>query len=475
MKDAHSERALLASLCQFGLDAYSDVDYITNECFNDQQNALVFDMLKKIIDTGAKPDISLILSAANEMGFGTFFEKPEELGYIRSLFNLPVKLENINHYAIKLKKNHVLDKLKKITTIIKKDLENLSGEESIEEILGIAEKPIAEILNSAYGVESEEPELLFDDMENYVYELLEEDSKYKPLKTGNDAYDEAIGGGLRRGGVDVVAARPKTGKSSEGLQLGLNLAERGIPVLIVDTEMQISGQKNRAIANRSMVDINEITSGEIKKKQEKFKKVINAAKKDKGLPIYHINVSGRDFKTILAIMRKWIAKRVGRDETGRLNDCVIIYDYLKLTTSDDISKNMQEYQILGFQMTELYNFMVRNDCACRAFVQLNRDMDVSQSDRIKWICTSLTMFELKSDEEVADDIELGINPPYNRKMRVECCRFGPGHEFGNYINIRMKGQFAKIDAGPTRDELRQQRNGFEPPDISASGTSTDTA
>jgi replicative DNA helicase len=473
MKDAHSERALLASLCQFGLDAYSDVDYITNECFNDQQNALVFDMLKKIIETGAKPDISLILSAANEMGFGSFFEKPEELGYIRSLFNLPVNLLNVGHYAVKLKKSYLLQKLRQTNLVIKKSLEEATGNESIEELLNIVEKPLSEILNSAYSVQNDEPKLIFDDMEDHIYRLMEDPSKYTGLKTGFEAYDRAIGGGIRRGNVDVVAGRPKSAKSTFGLQVGMNTANAGVPVLIIDTEMNMDGIKNRSIANQSGVDINEITSAEIKRKQDKFKRVIRAAQEKQKLPIYHINVSGRDFKSILAIIKKWIMKYVGRDENGKTKDCLIIYDYLKLTTSDDISKNMQEYQVLGFQMTELYNFMVKNDCPCLAFVQLNRDMDVSQSDRIKWLCTSFSKFLHKSDEEMADDVE-ARETPYNRKIEVECSRWGPGTEYGNYINMRVKGEFARIEPGPTRNEL-QQRTNFEPPDISASGTSADTA
>ena len=127
---------------------------------------------------------------------------------------------------------------------------------------------------------------------------------------------------------------------------------------------------------------------------------------------------------------------------------------------------MQEYQALGFQMTELYNFMVKNDCACLAYVQLNREMDVSQSDRIKWLCTSFSKFLLKSPEEMAEDIAAGEKVPYNRKIEVEVCRFGPATEYGNYINVRMHGEFAKLDPGPTRNELYRH---FTPPDILTAG------
>ena len=67
------------------------------------------------------------------------------------------------------------------------------------------------------------------------------------------------------------------------------------------------------------------------------------------------------FENILAIMRKWIYQHVGFDEAGVTNDCLIVYDYLKLMGSEGISSSMQEYQVLGFQITQLHNFMVKYD------------------------------------------------------------------------------------------------------------------
>lgn len=466
LKDIHYERAILSCICQFGLDAYSEVEYLDSECFSDQANAILFDVCKNIVDGGNKPDVASIMSVSNDMGFGKLFERDEEVGYIRSLFNFPASLSNSGMYGAKLKKLYTINKLMMASELIHADLSNLTGAESIDQIIATAENPISEITDKVFNIENSTPTQLCLGIEDYIYDVMEDPSKYSGLKTGFDAYDEAIGGGLRRGAVDVMGGRSKSGKSSHGLQVAVNLSSRGIPVLIIDTEMMASGQKNRVIANQSMVDVNEITSGEIQKKQEKFKKVIETARRIDKLPLYHINVSGRDFKSILSIMRQWIKKVVGRAPDGKLNDCVIIYDYLKLTTSDDISKNMQEYQALGFQMTELYNFMVKTDCACLAYVQLNREMDVSQSDRIKWLCTSFSKFLLKSPEEMAEDIAAGEKVPYNRKIEVEVCRFGPATEYGNYINVRMHGEFSKLDPGPTRNELYRH---FTPPDILTAG------
>jgi hypothetical protein len=159
---------------------------------------------------------------------------------------------------------------------------------------------------------------------------------------------------------------------------------------------------------------------------------------------------------------------VGFDDNGQTKDCLIVYDYLKLMGSESISSAMQEYQVLGFQITKLHNFMVKYDVPCLAFVQLNRDgitresTDVvSGSDRLIWLCTSFSIFKMKSDEEMADDgAEHG-----NRKLVPVVARHGEGLDDGDYISMTMFGKYGKIDEGTTRNELheniRSRNEGFE--------------
>jgi len=167
-------------------------------------------------------------------------------------------------------------------------------------------------------------------------------------------------------------------------------------------------------------------------------------------------------------MRKWIYQHVGFDENGKTNDCLIVYDYLKLMGSESITNAMQEYQVLGFQITKLHNFCVKYDVPCLSFVQLNRDgitkesTDVvSGSDRLIWLCTSFSIFKLKSDEEIAED---GIGNG-NRKLVPVVARHGSGLDDGDYISIKMFGSLGKIEEGITRNEIhtRSQNsdNGFE--------------
>ena len=192
-----------------------------------------------------------------------------------------------------------------------------------------------------------------------------------------------------------------------------------------------------------------------------------------------MSIAGQPFENILSIMRKWVYQEVGFDENGRTKDCLIVYDYLKLMGSESISSSMQEYQVLGFQITQLHNFCVKYDVPCLSFVQLNRDgitkesTDVvSGSDRLIWLCTSFSIFKLKSDEEIADDTDENGN----RKLVPIVARHGAGLDDGDYINMNMFGKFGKLVEGQTRNELRTKSTikdtGFEsgdqqPADIEA--------
>ena len=267
--------------------------------------------------------------------------------------------------------------------------------------------------------------IIGEDVGEYVEFLKENQNEMLGISTGFPRFDEAIGGGIRRKCVDLVAARPKVGKSMFGDAVAMHVSRNlNIPVLMLDTEMSKEDHLNRMLANLSGVEINKLASGKFANNDLDIEKVEKAAEELQNIPYHYVSIAGQPFENILAIMRKWIHQEVGFDENGRTNDCIIIYDYLKLMNSDSISNSMQEFQVLGFQITQLHNFCVKHDVPCLSFVQLNRDgitkesTDVvSGSDRLIWLCTSFTIFKMKSDEEMADDGE----EHGNRKLVSNCC------------------------------------------------------
>ena len=264
---------------------------------------------------------------------------------------------------------------------------------------------------------------------------------------------------MRRKCVDLIAARPKVGKSVFADNVALNVASKNIPVLMLDTEMSKEDHLNRLIANISGVPINEIATGQFIEDEDKHQKVIEAMKSIESIPYSYISVAGKPFDQILNLVRRWVMQEVKLDDNGKTNECVIIYDYLKLMSSSSITNNIQEYQALGFQITSLHNLCVKLDIPCLSFVQLNRDGitkestdAVSGSDRLIWLCTSFTIFKIKSPEELAED---GPNAG-NRKLVPIVARHGAGLDDGDYINMIMQGAHAKLKELKTRNEFKNQ-------------------
>jgi archaellum biogenesis ATPase FlaH len=321
--------------------------------------------------------------------------------------------------------------------------------------LGIAEESIFDF-TSMLSDSDESPTKMFDDAPEYLEELCESPVDQIGISTGFNRYDFAIGGGLRRGTVNVIGARPKTGKTLLADNMGIHIAKQGVPVLNLDTEMRKEDHQHRMIAMLSGVAINDIETGKFAESPLQKQKVMDAAQEVKEIPYYFKSIGGMSFEDQLSIMRRWIAKVVGVNDKGKAKDCVIIYDYLKLMDSGEIRGDMKEFQILGFMMTALHNFSLRYEVPVLSFVQLNRDGinkettdTASGSDRIIWLCSNFSIYKHKSDEEIAKD-----GPEHgNRKLVPVIARHGEGLEDRDYINIKMQGAIAKITEGKTAFEL----------------------
>lgn len=469
LEDMAAERAVIAALCQYGLDAYLEIDFIQADHFTNEMNQLIFSCVQKSIFDTSKVELSSILSIANDLGIYDQINTKDEIGFIRSLFNFPILKDNIAIHASKLAKLKLARDLKKTLKACEKHLDSLTGDEDIMDVISKVEEPILDATGDIYKGSSKQTELIGEDLDEYVQYLIDNPSDFAGIPSGFARFDVAIGGGLRRKCVDLVAARPKVGKSMFGDAVAMHVSsELNIPVLVLDTEMSKKDHHNRMLACLSGVEINKITTGKFAESEIDKEKVLTARDKLKEIPYHYISIAGESFENILSQMRKWIYQHVGFDDNGQTKDCLIVYDYLKLMGSEGISSSMQEYQVLGFQITKLHNFMVKYDAPCLAFVQLNRDgitkesTDVvSGSDRLIWLCTSFSIFKLKSDEEIADDgVDYG-----NRKLVPVVARHGEGLDDGDYISMKMFGKYGRIDEGMTRNEIhvenRSRNEGFE--------------
>lgn len=463
LSDAPSERAILAGVCRYHAEGYYDVaDLVDESSFTIPANSIIFTCLKKVMqdDDTRKIDVPSILSAAGELGFREFFGNAHEIEHLSSIMRFPITKDNIRKFAVKLRKLHIARQMYEQLELTKEKYTKIKGDEPISHILGIAEESIFDFM-SALNDSDDSPKKVFEDAEERLNMLAENPVDQVGIPTGFDRYDFAIGGGLRPGTVNVIGARAKIGKSLLTENMGIYIAkEVGVPVLVMDTEMRREDQQDRGMAmisyDKAKVEINEIETGRFVANSYKEAELRKAVKEHKNIPYYHKNIGGRPFEDQLSIMRRWLAREVGIDDTGKAKPCVIIYDYLKLMESSEIRRDLSEFQALGFMMTALHNFTLKYNIPILCFIQLNRDGitkestdTASGSDRIIWLCSNYTIYKPKSDEEIAKDgPENG-----NRKLVPVIARHGEGLDDKDYINVIMKGKYGKLIEGKTAFEL----------------------
>jgi replicative DNA helicase len=469
--DPSAERAILSGILKYGEDAYLDIaDIIQESSFTIDSNQIIFKCLKNICEKESKPNIDLasVYSSAQELNLSHILSKKEETQHLKAIFDFPVHLENIRKFASKIKKLEIARLLHKEMDDVQEKLLDVTGSESISAILGIAEEKIFNFTNSLSAESDSAPKFIAESIDNYIEFLQSNKVDQIGIPTGFPAYDQAIGGGLRKGTVNVIAARPKVGKTLLSDNIGYHIASKlQIPVLNMDTEMTKEDHIHRILAMSSEIEISKIETGKFTDTPNSATKIKQAIDELKNSKLYHKSIAGKPFEEQLSIMRRWISKEVGLNDDGTAKDCVIIYDYLKLMDSTGINQDMKEYQVLGFMMTSLHNFAIQYKVPILSFIQLNRDGitkestdTASGSDRIIWLCSNFTIFKRKSDEEIAEDGQ----DAGNRKLVPLISRHGGGLDDNDYINCHMKGWCAKITEGQTRLELlhgsKKKKGGF---------------
>jgi len=451
------ERAVISALCQYGVDALVDIEDIgvdTNS-FTVISNQALFSSIKHLINNGHQIDQALLLITIKDLGYSALFESKKDIEYIGSLFNFPIKHNSIRELGIRLEKLAITRKAIRKHREAIESLEKINGSEEIDHIIQLSENPIFDLIIDLNKNRDSGPQLLFDNIEEIIQSLRDNPIENVGIPTPWSKYNGAIGGGLRRGGVNLIGARPKIGKTTLAKEALLHFTTNvKIPALFLDTEMVKQDQSIRSLASTSGVTLKDIETGKFASNHLFNQKIDEAVQLLKGNKfLWYESIYGKPFEEILAIIRRWVMKNVGFDENGNIKNCVVVYDYFKLMDRNQLD-NLQEYQAMGFQISRLTDFCKEFDFPCLAFVQLNRQNDISQSDRLRWLCHSYGTFEKKLPQEQMDD-GTGFG---NRKLKLLDTRFGPGIEEGDYVCMDFNRDINRIREICLKTEISQMEN-----------------
>ena len=197
------------------------------------------------------------------------------------------------------------------------------------------------------------------------YTALEEGSVIAGWPTHIPALDIRLNGGLRAGGLYILAARPAVGKSSFAQSLGLALAGDALPTLFLSLEMGDTEVADRGVASAGRVSYSALLTG--KMTNDGWGRASEAMERLSRLPFY---VDDQPALTLRDIRIK--AKSIKGLK-------VLILDYLQLCagTRRDNNRNSEIEEI----SRGLKALAKELGVAVIALSQLNRDVEKRTNKR----------------------------------------------------------------------------------------------
>jgi replicative DNA helicase len=207
------------------------------------------------------------------------------------------------------------------------------------------------------------------------------------MRTRLPGLDKHIGGGLQRGRVVVIAARPSVGKTSLGVQVGLNVAGDGHRVLVLSQEMPRGDLTDRIAANLGRVSLALLATGIPPNDGDAWARVVEATECAAALPI---EIDDQPALSLLAIRSKaqMVKAQRGLD--------VLLLDYLQLCSATD-RKASRHHQIEEISRG-LKTLAKELDICVIVLSQINRD--VAKADR------EPTLADLKESGAIEEDADI---------------------------------------------------------------------
>lgn len=285
-------------------------------------------------------------------------------------------------------------------------------------------------------------------------DLLEQrqDGKLKGMPTGLQDFDELLDGGLSRGNLVVIGARPAMGKTALAMTIGLSMAQAQ-SVGFLSMEMPHSDVRDRqaAILSRSSI-------GMIKRPQKglEYDRIVDGVEKAKTLRWFVSDKSGLNIMQVRSRARA-LKRRHGLD--------ILAVDYIGLMSGMD-SKQPRAYQIEEISRG-LKGLAKDLDITVICLAQVNRG-GVERVGQVPGLQDLRDSGAIEQDADVVAFIhrpieaqpELGENFRNYALLRVAKNRQGRTGD----VNLFYQGQFTSFESwagAPPQKGIGSKSKGFE--------------
>jgi replicative DNA helicase len=464
MSNQAAEKLLLSSFVRYPQTFFNFVNYLSEDDFMSLGHKYIFQALKSLYLEDASERVSKLklISKAKSLGFDNFMAITKDGQTIDGILaeNLPEE-ECITYFQV-VKRETIKRKYIDVADDVKGYINNTT--DSAVKIIDSVEQRLIDVsreLNTSdaaiipIGEHAQETIMSFSENPGHLgWDL------------GFPVWQHKIGQ-IRNGSITFVVAPPKQGKSQFGLKNALTVAFKfRCPVLLVDTELKKKDQIVRLIGMLANVPYEILETGfwklspdELKARNipesrwaefAEYKKRMEDPvlwEKVSKMPISYLEASGLGVEEVLPKLRRWILTQAKPSKDAKFPQCLIVYDYIKLATLDELrGGKLAEWQLHGLNVAALHDFVNKWNVPMLLFGQTNREMNystdcVAGAKRIIDNVSSISLLKRKDEDEKAMD------PNGNYFLMPLETRYGAGMHNGGHINISFNpgmGDFSEI-------------------------------
>lgn len=292
-----------------------------------------------------------------------------------------------------------------------------------------------------------EPVRAADELTAHVEEIgRRADGQVKAISTGFPAVDEKLSGGIRRGELIVLAARPKMGKTGFALNIACNVAADHT-VLVLSMEMPKAQLHDRNLASLGKIPLPHLLRPELMTNLD-WDGLTHASIKMSELNLFLDDQGGLRLLDV-RLKAKLVKRRQGLD--------LLVIDYLQLMDGDGDNRNAQ---IEG--ITRGLKALAKElECGILLLSQLNRKLeerpnkrpmpsDLRDSGAIEQDADAV-IFLYRDEVYNPDSPDVGL-----AEVDVALCRQGaPGRVALEYIGPQTR--FASLDRAWTPARAAERR------------------
>jgi len=456
-----AERAILSILMKEPTLLFDIDDILSPSDFTNGGAEAIYSLIRDIIleDKAAQIDQYSLISRAEQRGVKDFLSLTHNGELLEALEHTSVGPGSLGRHVNAVKSMSVKRHTINMLDDVKDQVEEFTGD-AVDLTSMVEDRVFQEMRSLDTG--DEDIDCLADNFESVINAYADQNSLIG-LDVGLPRWQRDVGA-LRNGTVTGLFARAKGGKSQFSAHCAVEVAvKQGLPVLYLDTELQLRMQQMRVAGILSGIGFSRIESGAWKSKQEEVDKLTECFGMVKDSPFYYKNIAGRSFRYVIPVIRKWFHKYVGKSEGDRPS-CLVVYDYIKLMDMNDL-KGAAEWQVLGFLLSAIHDVAAKLNIPILCLGQLNREAlkvdsegTIAGSDRITHNVDSLTILRWKRPDELeADGEQRG-----NAMMKALLARSGAGHDYNEWINLHFEKSSGQFKEDKRNSEVIAAIQGISP-------------